>query len=292
MGGRVYPRSAKEFDDVEQMLEQNVFVGAGPDEPIIGPGATVVTMGSCFAENIGRSLARANLEVVVNRLHEEANSPMANAALLDYLMLREQSAQAHLFNGHIKADAIDRILRPIAAAHCLIFTVGVGITGFDKRTGKMVLTPNTRELRHMNWVFPSQADQEEFLATIVAQLRQIKPRLPLVITLSPVPLYRSITSESPFVEDCVSKSILRAAIHSLMQRQIPDLYYWPSFEAFRWMGSHTGPVYGKDDDLPRHVNNDLVDLVTRSFMRKFAGLEPGLASAGAKPQVNTLVPDV
>lgn len=290
MYGTRYPRHRDEFADLPALVQRYVTEGCGPDQPIIGPEDTVVTMGSCFAINVGKSLAQRGLKVVVNRLHEEANSPFANLLLLDYLVRGEQSVCPHVFAPHIALERAEAILAPLRQARCLIFTVGVGICPFDRRTGDLVLQPNGRDIRDLDWRFPSPAEHAEHLTHILVLLRELNPDLHIVLTLSPVPLYRAITTSSPFVEDCVSKSGLRVAVHEVVNGGHEGVYYWPSFEVFRWVGSHTGPMYGEDDDLPRHVNSAVVDVVTGLFADRFTTL-PAQEGEGLAPEILDLVGD-
>ena len=92
----------------------------------------------------------------------------------------------------------------------------------------------------------------------------------IVVTVSPVPINRT-HQPAAVVSDCASKSILRTVVHGLMGANLPNLYYLPSFEMVRWLGSHVQePMYGKDDDLHRHVNNDMVALIARLFLKHYA----------------------
>lgn len=66
--------------------------------------------------------------------------------------------------------------------------------------------------------------------------------------------------------DCLSKSTLRVAIAEHMKEATSGVFYWPSFEMVRWIGAHTGPAYGQDDNLTRHVNKSLVALIVDKFL--------------------------
>ena len=97
-----------------------------------------------------------------------------------------------------------------------------------------------------------------------------RPGLPIVLTLSPVPLRATFEPISCFAADCLSKSILRAAIGEVTAgSQAANVHYWPSFEIVRWMGGHLAvSMYGEDGNT-RHVNRFAVKMIVDSFMRHY-----------------------
>ena len=66
--GEQYPRSCAIFEDPQAAIEQYILPGHLPAAPFIHEHDTVVTMGSCFAVNIGRHLQQHGINVVVNRI--------------------------------------------------------------------------------------------------------------------------------------------------------------------------------------------------------------------------------
>ncbi len=282
--GRRYPNQLSDFVELEYLLDEQLFSCFAPDVPILKASDQVVTIGSCFAMNVAESLQELGMKVLTLRFHEEANSPLANLLLLDYLVNREASPAREMFEGTVPLSKADDLLEPIRSARCLIFTVGVGITCFDKRTGSLVLRPNNANVDDIVWDFPTPEVSAAHLRGIIALVKSINPGIHVVLTLSPIPLYRAITTGSAFVEDCVSKSHLRVALHNVFKDEgTENVYYWPSFEAFRWVGGHTGPVYGQDDGNPRHASKEMVGMVARTFAKYFA--EPHVP--GALPSTGT-----
>ena len=59
--------------------------------------------------------------------------------------------------------------------------------------------------------------------------------------------------------------------------------YWPTFEVFRWMGSHFGSSYGADDELLRHPNKHLVNLATEAFKDAFFRLNSSMTALPPSP---------
>jgi hypothetical protein len=74
---------------------------------------------------------------------------------------------------------------------------------------------------------------------------------------------------SAVVADCVSKSILRAAVHEVLTTR-RDVIYFPAFEIVRWLSGYTASdVFGNKDQNSRHISDWLVDFITEKFIDKF-----------------------
>ena len=56
--------------------------------------------------------------------------------------------------------------------------------------------------------------------------------------------------------------------------KLPGVHYWPSFEIVRWIGAHTGPVFGIDDGAQFHVSEALIGRITSQFIETFKVEEP------------------
>jgi len=71
--------------------------------------------------------------------------------------------------------------------------------------------------------------------------------------------------------DCLSKSTMRLTAHEVVNNSdIPDIFYWPSFEIFRWAGSNAGDFYAADDGAAWHVSEDKVSSTIRAFVEMFS----------------------
>lgn len=290
--GEQYPRTCAIFKDPMAAIEQYILPGHLPAAPFIHEHDTVVTMGSCFAVNIGRHLQQHGINVVVNRISEDANSPLANRLLLEYLIDPTVEPQRTLFASHLTPEAARETIEPITRASCVIFTVGVGISCFEQPGDHLVLTPYGGSKDCYEWRFAKPHEAADDLRAIVAMFRQLNPDVAIVLTLSPVPLYRGILAKSPFVDDCISKSVLRVALHEFFNDAPANVHYWPSFEIVRWLGSHLGPVYGTEDDLPRHVSDELVRIITTLFVRHCTSVSATGDTNAPDPLVREILPSL
>ena len=56
----------------------------------------------------------------------------------------------------------------------------------------------------------------------------------------------AVTDGSPIAANNVSKAVLRAALHEVMARKEPNVFYWPSYEIVEWIGKYVALVWGQD----------------------------------------------
>ena len=114
-------------------------------------------------------------------------------------------------------------------------------------------------------------------------IRRINPKALCIFTLSPVPMESAVglQQEPPYgsVEiDCVSKSILRVALHEVMHAWAagdPAVRYFPSYEIVRWIGPMLAePAFGAEDASSRHVSSAILNGVYAFFLEKFGAVRP------------------
>ncbi len=225
--------------------------------------APVVTFGSCFARNICDHLNAAGYNATTFTLVEYANSPMSNLAVLEHCILGSTSLFEDITRFTPEESYLPSVKQAIASAKCIVFTVGVGFVWMYDN--KPFMVPNARRLDEFTSKYIDVADQKRILERMLTLIRSINPGVDIYLTLSPVPVELSSTYASPVISDCVSKSILRAAIHDLAADGV-EFKYYPTFELFRWLSGHFGrPFYGADGKV-RHVDSDLVELAVRRFV--------------------------
>ncbi|MEZ0299259.1 MAG: GSCFA domain-containing protein [Candidatus Methylacidiphilales bacterium] len=253
-----------------------------------------MTMGSCFAFSIGSALKRMGVPSSIQRVHEEANSPLLNEQLLDYLLDGKKSeTAAQLFADEISEETRADFVSNLKKASGFILTVGVGVYCYETATGRLVIRPNPRDGTDCSWKILPPQEGANSIYRFLMRLRSVNPKLRVIITVSPVALYRSFTTPSAFTEDCLSKSSLRLAVQTVLGWD-ETLHYWPTFEFFRWFGCHTGPSFGQDTNLAREPNNAYVDIALEAFVRHYFNNATLDASQQEKVELNqnVLVQDV
>jgi len=262
-----YPNNVALFDNLEALIDSHVLNGYQPTE-ILADGRPVVTQGSCFAHNVARSLARNGAKVAHLNVNEFINTTYANLAFFMGAAGEPHPGAAELkalfsANKGFDMQAFEASVKEAAA---FIFTIGVAPIWYHKQSNLPSIAPSRYHLREFEMRTSSVEENRDNILATLQRVRRINPDISIFLTLSPAPLDASNEFASALVADCVSKSVLRIAIHEVMKKQLPKVTYWPSFEIVRWVGSHLGPVYGAEDQHPRHVSNWIVDVIVRKFM--------------------------
>ncbi|HUA54453.1 MAG TPA: GSCFA domain-containing protein [Candidatus Sulfotelmatobacter sp.] len=279
-----YPDTPQIVDDLEGTIINFVAKDLSSAQPFVTAKSRFFTMGSCFARNLAISLTRQGYDARYMNIAEHVNTTFSNRAYVDWL------------DGKLDGDVRERIealmgdearrellIECIRDTDVFIYTLGVAPCFFERGTGRFVLPRpsmiNTRTLAEkFEFRTTTVAENVDNIRYIIDFMRRLNPRMTIVITLSPVPLQITFEYESAVVADCLSKSTLRIAAHEIMQLGLPKLHYWPSFEIVRWLGGHTGPVYGVDDGASWHVSESMIDLIIKCFLAVFGA--PRAPAAG------------
>lgn len=253
---------------LEKAVKNHVLRHLEIPDKFISSSARIVTLGSCFATNIGSALKASGVDTTIATIAEDVNSTYANKYMLEWLVHGARDDVTKTMERAYGAPIREQLLHSLRAANVVMMTIGVAPCLFRVSDGSFVL--KTDELKHGD-------DSVELRTTTVGEnvlnlsaslrlLLSINPTIKVVLTVSPVPLAGTNEMESSVIADCLSKSVVRLAVHEIAQSD-PGVFYWPSFEIVRWLGAHTGfSVFGEHDGNSRHVNKDIVDMIVRLFI--------------------------
>ncbi|QIX60684.1 hypothetical protein HER32_05640 [Hymenobacter sp. BT18] len=216
-----------------------------PHPQQLPPSARVLTIGSCFADSIGRRLTDYKVGALVNPFGTVFN-PITACQLLRAAAGEDMDWQQHLveargrwqsydLHASVGADNPVALLQQIqgkmheagaflAQADVVVLTLGTAFVYRLKETQELV--SNCHKM-------PAEGFEKELLtpdeiinavAETHAYLRRINPKLRFVLTVSPV---RHLKDTLPL--NAVSKSVLRVACHYLSEL-LPDVSYFPAYE--------------------------------------------------------------
>ncbi|WP_109095181.1 GSCFA domain-containing protein [Azospirillum sp. TSH64] len=241
--------------------------------PILGREAHFVTFGSCFAGNVAAELKRHGRSVWHLPIGEDINNTFTNRIFFEWasgtINLDEKSSEnLKSLLGLSQAQTIEQLKK----ADCFIYTLGLGAAFFDAEFGGNAVIPNSTwvgsRILSESYTFRTTGVDENVqnIMEIIRLIRIINPDVKIVLTLSPIPLLVSFERASAVLADCVSKSILRVAVHEVMKKNLQNVYYWPSFEVVRWIYPHIGQVYGNDDGVSRHVSSEVISSIIDVFL--------------------------
>lgn len=288
-----YPDTAQLNGDLKAAILEHVL-GDLDVAPFITAQTSFFTMGSCFARNIADALAALGYDISYMPMSDEINTSFANRYFMDWLAdeIADSDVAARMASLLPENWTRAEINARLAQADVFILTLGVGAAFFDRETGRFVMprptSLNRRALaeRYEFRTIPVSENVENVSYVLECVWRR-NPAAKIVLTVSPVPMQVTFESKSAVLADCVSKSTMRVTAHEVLQRyaRTKPVYYFPSFEVFRWLGGHLErAVYGTDDGSSLHVSEDVVRTVVECFIEKLADpRSKAVPSAGAMP---------
>lgn len=217
-----------------------------PDFPFkITHNSPVLNLGSCFAEHIGNRLERYKFSSFLNS-HGIIYNPISIARTIEDLLsqkryeeedLLEYGGQWHSFNhhGHFShpelAQALEKINGRFSEARAflekldvLILTFGTANAFVWNRTGDIVANCHKIPGQEFQRIRLSVAEITEIIGGQLSALRQMRPELKVLLTVSPVRHIRD-----GLVENQRSKATLLLAVEQL-EKQLDFVHYFPSYE--------------------------------------------------------------
>ena len=227
-----------------------------------------LTFGSCFANNLASELRMQGIDGRSVAIVEYANTPRANLFYVECALGEREFAVNTDVETPISEAAISEIKTLLTEVDTVVFTLGVAYNWHRRSDNSIVFIPDIRQPKNYLTTFETPQEHSKTLLDLVRKIRRVNKNCSIWMTLSPVPLEFSFNYRSAIVSDCVSKSILRTAIH-LLQMEL-KIFYLPTFEFFRWVSGHSPRSFYGADGKVRHVDSDLVNLVVRKFINLHA----------------------
>lgn len=258
-----------------------------PFDRRIGYETRLLSLGSCFAENMAERLKRAKLQIAVNPMGTLFN-PASIASAIERFAEHRAYTESEItksadrwfaFDAHTSLDgcspssalqrlntALDEGHRALCAADCIILTFGTAWIYRLAESGKVVA--NCHKLPQS--MFRRERLSAEEIAELYAPLLEgiLRDKL-VILTVSPV----RHTADG-LEENSISKAILRLAVDMLAQR-FDNVRYFPSYEI---VNDDLRDYRFYADDLV-HPNRQAMDYIWEKF-----------ASALLSPKAQSLLP--
>lgn len=211
----------------------------------INYGACVTSLGSCFAEHIGRKFAYYGFKSELNPFGISYN-PLSIASSLDRLISKDLFVAEDLFQHqelwhsyahHGDFSESDQLLMlehvndrlttastELMTSDILIITLGTAYAYFSNDTGEVVANCHKMPESSFTRRLLSMEEIVEELSSVLDRLNAMNPAMKTIITVSPVRHLRDGA-----VGNQVSKATLRLAVHELCSMR-EAIEYFPSYE--------------------------------------------------------------
>ena len=205
----------------------------------------ILTLGSCFAENIGQKMTNVFFETDINPfgvLYNPVsvknsielllqNSIFTSEDIFEYKSLWQSFSHSSQFTGLSEMECLNNINSRlnlsgefIQKTNVLLITFGTAWVFEEKKSGRVV--SNCHKLPAGDFV-KRRLTVEEIVndfKTLIFNLQTLYPKLVIVFSVSPIRHWKEGAHENN-----VSKSILLLAIDEL-QKQHENIHYFPAYE--------------------------------------------------------------
>ncbi|GEM_PF-2481993 len=265
-----------------------------PDCEIVDYDKTMLTIGSCFAENILRCLDKYALNIedpfwgykygTHSVLREVRNTLEGRLTGPEQLYLGRSGytdLNHHRVCGQTREDALKVInamernaQRMLPKADILVITLGQNEVWRNLLTGEFILHPypgvmNLKENLEIH--FMSVAENSAQLDEIYSLLMGMNPGLEIILTISPVPLRATFRDEDALVANNKSKFTVYVAASEFSEKHA-NVHFFPSFDLVHYESVHA-PCFEHDC---RHVNDHAMVKVMSSFVQSYCTPETRL----------------
>ena len=264
--------SIEDKQSLSDFIVKHILKGFSLNNKFDPKNTNVFTFGSCFAVNIAHALSNSGIHVKNTLIEEDVNSTYANRYLLQYLVegnCNETTDKIEtIFGKKILSDIYDNLIN----SDIVIVTIGVAPCFFNK-DGEFYFRGKSAEDKSILSVVKMRtttvSENVDNIKTMIDYIHKIAPSAHIVLTLSPVPLAGTTELPSAILADCVSKSVLRVALHEVIESR-QEVIYWPSFEIVKWISPNINfSLFGDDDQHSRHLSSWVINLIMDIFISKF-----------------------
>jgi hypothetical protein len=266
----------------------------------IGLKEGILTLGSCFAETMGRKFSENKFHVCVNPFGTTYH-PLAIHKLLNYVVFQEYpqahtyivSQDAHLnydFHSRFRSTSLNKLQEninaTIATTHfflkqcsTVIITYGTAWVYEREDTGEAVANCHKMPGKLFSKRLSKSGEIIVSFNEMLKNLRSINPNVRLLLSVSPV---RHI--KDTLALNNLSKSVLRVACHELTATH-SGIEYFPAYEImvddlrdYRFYKEDLiHPIPMAEDYIWDKFNAAFFSKSTADFIDKFTGIKKALA---------------
>lgn len=270
------------------MNELRTPIESSCSKHFVGLHHPVFTVGSCFADGMGKRLHQSKIKTLINPFGTVYN-PVSIHKLLDFAIRQKPvSSQSFIqhndiflnydfhseFSAIVENDLSQRLEQVIQLSHqfigntdVLIITYGTSWVYKRKDSGEIV--SNCHKIPSHNFT-KSLLTPEEIITsfeTLYYDVKKLNPSVKIILTVSPVRHTRDTLALNS-----VSKSILRVACHAL-SNSFNDVDYFPAYEIMmddlRDYRFYKADMIHPSDVAEEYIWQKFIDTYADDAFRKF-----------------------
>lgn len=288
------PTAEKGLYQRSQPYPTNSIVSDFDAKPIVSRNTSIVTMGSCFAQELRKWLLKnqfhcldhewgvvytpKSIEQIIRSSFSDDFWPLCEPFwqlkgkfYYPYIKANDHSGPMYLGETEQEAELalashFRRSAQLLKSADLVVFTLGLTElwrNRQDKNAFFAVPYPENFNPKMHEFHSLGFEDVNSAMTYSIETLVANNPSVNILISVSPIPLSVSYRDHlGPYVATQFSKSILHAAALTLCEKY-PNVHYMPSYEIVRNQPQH----YYTDDG--RHVTEDCVETIMKAFSQLY-----------------------
>ena len=227
------------------MKHFRTIVSTALSTPNVGLKDRFLTMGSCFADVVGRHLQHYKLQVLANpfgtqyspsSIHKALGYSLLNEVVPDHTYLLNQDIHLNFdFHSEFSAlqkevlqtklrDCIQNTHQFIKTADYLIITYGTAWVYERSDRGELVANCHKLPAKLFRKTLLTQKKIMESFDVLYQALKKLNPKIKIILTVSPVRHLKDTLELNS-----VSKSILRMSCHTIKETY-SNVEYFPAYE--------------------------------------------------------------
>jgi hypothetical protein len=180
------------------------------------------------------------------------------------------------------------VRRMFEQAELFIFTLGLTECWASVEDGAVYpmcpgTVAGTFDAQHHGFLNLTVEDVVADLEAFVAELREVNPRMKIILTISPVPLAATAVDRHVWVSTAASKAVLRVAAERLTR--LAGVAYFPSYEVITSPSSR-GSYFAEDS---RSIREAGVQRVMELFFRHVCATTGEPAASARAPRQETFI---
>ncbi len=245
----------------------------------------ILTLGSCFAENIGNKFSYYQFQNVVNPFgilfHPEALENVIHRAVNDMEFAESDiffhNERWHCFEVHSELsqsekstflehlnDSLFLLKEAIKNASHIVITLGTAWVYRNLASGKVVANCHKIPQKEFHKELLSIESIQLKIQNMIAKILKINPTAKIIFTISPVR-----HTKDGFVENQRSKAHLISALHQIINQKSEIVNYFPSYEIM--MDELRDYRFYAEDMI--HPNKIAVDYIWKKFCESWMTTE-------------------
>lgn len=279
--------------DLYANVDEYLFKGLVPAEPVISTDSNIVTFGSCFAKEINVSLAQRGLVNLQKPETEQGcsfdkrkilkvpeaiiggvNSTFTVRQLLEWAWLNIEPTD-ETWHGEDKS-VIERneayrqeTAERFSNADLFIVVLGLSEVWCNKETGdvfwRAIPYAQYDEDKH-EFRNTTVEENKDNIEAIIALTKQYAPNAKIAFILDPCQLEATFRPMNCIAADTVSKAVLRVAIDEVLRSDVDNAYYFPMYEMTK---NYSRDPYREDNRHPTvELINEMMDYFCKYYVKE------------------------